>query len=171
MDTPKAGIQATKAILQALPETKIVVLTVHKNNELILEAFAAGAVDYVIKNTSPNDLTECVKGAFSNTSLIKPEISRVLRDEFKRIKRDEESFLEHVNRLFRLSRTELEILELFVHGMSRREISEVRIVEEVTVKTQVRSILRKTEFQTVRDLVRTINALDLSSFIHDLLRQ
>lgn len=169
METPLAGIEASRSILSALPDTKIIVLTVHRNDELIFQAFGAGVVDYMYKNSSPENIVESVRNAQNNASTIHPEISKRLRSEFRRLQTVNSSLLETFNKLFRLSRTELEVLELFLHGMTRSEVAQQRMVEISTTKSQIRSILSKTEYNSIQELVAVLQELNLASFIHNLL--
>ncbi len=169
METSLAGIEASKSILSALPDTKIIILTVHRNDELIFQAFGAGVVDYMFKNSSPENIVESVRNALNNTSTLHPEISARLRSEFRRLQTANSSLLETFNKLFRLSRTELEILELFLHGMTRSEVARQRMVEISTTKSQIRSILSKTEYNSMQELVAVLQELNLASFIHNLL--
>lgn len=171
METHTAGIDACRRILKQLPETKCIVLTVHRNDELIFEAFNAGVVDYMFKNVSPAEIVESVRNALHNNSVIHPEISARLMREFRRLQRTNASLLSVFNQLFRLSRTELEILELFLHGMTRAEVCQARMVELSTTKSQIRSILQKTEYDSIQDLVSAITSLNMVSLVHSLVQK
>lgn len=169
METPTAGIEATRKILTIYPNIKIIILTVHRNDELIFQAFSIGAVDYMFKNVPPESVVESVRNALHNSSTFLPEISVKLREEFRRLKQTNNSLLATFNKLFRLSRTELEVLELFLHGMTRSEVTRIRMVEVSTTKSQIRSILQKTEYSSMQDLVDTLQELNIATFIHNLL--
>lgn len=94
METRTAGLDASRTILsQASPTPKIIILTVYEDDETVFEAFRLGVTDYVLKNSAPEELIGCVRDAYLNRSPIRPAIARKIRDEFQRIKKQEDSLL------------------------------------------------------------------------------
>lgn len=165
MEHRRAGIDATKRILADAPETKIIMLTVFEDEENIGEAFRAGAVNYLLKDASPETIARTVRDALDNNSAIDPKVSRVLIDEFKRITQNEERLRFYIENIAPLSGTELEILKLLCAGKTRAEICAERGVEESTVKTQIRSLLAKVKQKKTKNAVRIIQELNIMDLV------
>lgn len=156
MDTREAGLLASKEILTRLPETKIIILTVYEEDDLISSAFVLGACDYMLKNSSPEEILKGVKDAYQGKSPIRPEIAPKLRSEFQRVKSYESSFLYALNMLTLLTSTEIDILYLLSQNNSRSDICKIRCVEMSTVKTQIHNILQKTGKKSIAEVLSPI---------------
>lgn len=83
----------------------------------------------------------------------RPNIASKIRKEFRRAKEAESSLFEYIRVMSQLTPTELDILGLFVHGHTRREVRELRHVEESTLKSQIHSILQKCGKERLSDVV------------------
>lgn len=165
METPDAGIRATQKILQERPDTRIIILTVYEEDELIFTAFQLGVCDYILKNASPEEIVKSIHNAYENNCPLRPEIASRILGEFKRVRSYETSFLYAVNIVSSLTTTELEILGLLLEGKSRREICQLRQVEMSTVKTQIHNILQKFDKKTMDEVVEMIHSMNLDDFI------
>ena len=170
METAHAGIDASEKILKNNPQTRIIVLSMHSADELIFDAFAIGCVDYIIKNSDFSDLCTTVKNAINNNSPLSPLVATKLKREFRRIRNHDSNRLSILNNLFRLSKTELEILDLYLTGKTKEEICEQRFIELSTLKSQTHSILQKLEFNHVSSLVSTLQMFGLDTFIRNTLK-
>ena len=120
MECKDAGIRATGEILAENPQIKIIILTVYEEDELIFSAFRLGACDYILKNSSEEDIISGVIGAYHNSSPIRPEIADKIRNEFQRVKTYESSFLFMLNLLSTLTPRELDTLYLLSNGYSKK---------------------------------------------------
>lgn len=156
MESAIAGIQAARQINRSLPNTKIIVLTAHKDETLILAAFQTGIVDYIIKDTPIADVIDAIRLACINKSPIRPMVAEKVREELRRSKEREEGLLYLVKLIAELTPTELEVLRLLYEGKTRREIAAERCVEFGTTKMQVHNILKKTNKRSSKDLIREI---------------
>lgn len=165
METPDAGIRATQKILQSSPDTRIIILTVYEEDELIFTAFQLGVCDYILKNASQEEILKSIYNAYENNCPLRPEIASRILGEFKRVRSYETSFLYAVNIVSSLTTTELEILGLLLEGKSRREICELRQVEMSTVKTQIHNILQKFDKKTMDEVIEMIHKMNLDDFI------
>ncbi len=170
METSRAGIDASEKILKEQPNVKIVVLSMHSADELVFDAFTIGCVDYIIKSTDFSDLGTMIKNAINNNSPLSPLVATKLKREFRRIRNNDSNRLSILNNLFRLSRTELEILSLFLSGRTREEICEQRFIEPSTLKSQTHSILQKLEFNYMSSLISTLRMFGLDTFVRNTLR-
>ena len=122
METKDAGIRAAGQILSMYPETRIVILTVYEEDELVFSAFQLGACDYMLKNASSDEIISAIKQAWAGQSPIRPEIAGKIRSEFQRVKTYESSFLYMLNLLSSLTVAELDTLYLISSGYTRKQI-------------------------------------------------
>lgn len=155
MESKDAGIRATGQILSKLPNVKIIILTVYEEDEMIFSAFQLGACDYILKISQNEDIINGVIGAYHNQSPIRPEIASKIRNEFKRVKTYESSFLFMLNILSTLTPRELDTLNLLINGHTKKEVCQLRCVEMSTVKSQVHSILKKFKKRNISDIITT----------------
>lgn len=165
MESRTAGIEASRRILSADPTVKIIMLTVYEDEECIAGAFEAGVVNYILKDASPEHIVKTVRDAYLGNSVISPSVSRVLIDEFKRIRKNEERLRFYIDSITPLSSTEMEILKLLCQGKTRGEICDERGVEESTVKTQIRSLLMKLKQKKTKNAVRIIKELNILDLV------
>ena len=135
----EGGIELTKALHEKHPEVRVVMLTAFSDSERVFAALKAGAVGYLLKNVSPEEIRTTVVRAAAGEPMLSGEIAgRVLR-EFER-EREEERYREQ---LADLTAREEEILKLLATGESNREIGKRLFISEQTVKNHVASIFRK----------------------------
>jgi NarL family two-component system response regulator LiaR len=133
------GIELTKALHEKHPEVRVIMLTAFSDSERVFSALKAGAVGYLLKNVSPDEIRAAVERAAEGEPMLSGEIAgRVLR-EFER-ERQEERYREQ---LADLTPREEEILKLLATGESNREIGKRLFISEQTVKNHVANIFRK----------------------------
>jgi DNA-binding NarL/FixJ family response regulator len=135
------GVQATREIRAAQPETEIVVLTTHADEASILDALRAGARGYLTKDAGIQEIARAVQAAAAHQSLLDPIVqARLLeavgtagpaRSSASRQLPDE------------LTPREAEVLSLIARGLSNREIAAQLVVSEATVKTHVNHVFAK----------------------------
>ena len=165
METKDAGIRASREILASLPDIKIIILTVYEDDELIFSAFQLGVCDYMLKNSSNEEIISCIKAAYEGRSPIRPEIAGKIRSEFKRVKTYETSFLYMLNLLASLTVTELDTLYLLSSGHTRADICAIRHVEMSTVKSQIHSILHKFKKKSISEIITSTEDLHLLELV------
>jgi RNA polymerase sigma factor (sigma-70 family) len=135
----EGGIELTKALHEKHPDVRVVMLTAFADSERVFAALKAGAVGYLLKNASPDEIRDTVERAAAGEPMLSGEIAgRVLR-EFER-ERQEERYREQ---LHDLTPREEETLKLLATGDSNREIGRRLGISEQTVKNHVASIFRK----------------------------
>ncbi len=138
------GIELTKRIKNspAHQNIKVLILTLHHEEETVLAAFRAGADSYCMKNIRPELLLEAIKATQAGQSWIDPAIARIVLNHAKRSPEfDEKSQEQKVSTP--LTYRELEVLNLIVNGNSNAEIGEKLFITVGTAKTHVRNILNK----------------------------
>lgn len=156
MESKYAGITATSQILREFPKIKIVILTVYEDDEMIYAAFQAGACDYVLKTATPAAMVSCVKDAYYEKSVIRPQVAKKLRKEFKRIKNNEDSLIYTIYLVQLLTDTERNILEALHEGKDQKEICWERFIEPVTMKTHIRNIVKKMKQKNIEDVLSQV---------------
>ncbi len=128
------GVAATREIKRRVPSTQIIILTSYSEDEHVFNAIKAGAISYLLKDSSPQELVEAVHAAARGESKLHPMIAaRVLREMHQR---------QH-SPLNDLTPRELEVLTRIARGRSNHEIAQELVISEPTVRTHVANILSK----------------------------
>lgn len=127
------GIAATRAIHTKWPEIQVIALTSFQEKELVQEALQAGAISYLLKNISGEDLAEAIRSSFAGRSMLAKEAVEAL----VRAKNDEDL----VGR--DLTIREREVLRYLTKGMTNPEIAQALSISRSTVKAHVSNILSK----------------------------
>jgi two-component system NarL family response regulator len=137
----RSGIEATRAIKDVLPSTKILMLTISDEEADLYEAIKAGASGYLLKEISIEEVANAIRSVQQGQSLISPSMASKLLNEFAAMvkRRDERSQVPGP----RLTDRELEVLKLVAKGMNNRDIGTELFISENTVKNHVRNILEK----------------------------
>jgi NarL family two-component system response regulator LiaR len=133
------GIEATRQIRQRWPHVQVVALTSFQEKELVREALQAGAVGYLLKNVTADDLAAAIHEAHAGRSTLAPEAIQAL------IQPGGPSPTSHPEppQTFGLTAREQEVLALMVEGLNNAEIAERLVVSRSTAKAHVSNILSK----------------------------
>lgn len=127
------GVTATGKIRDACPQTQIIALTSFSDEENVQAALKAGAIGYLMKNVSGDELANAIRRAYAGQTTLAPEAAQVLIKATTR-----PPALGHD-----LTERELEVLALMIEGLNNREIGERLVISSSTVKNHVSSILSK----------------------------
>ncbi len=161
LDTEKAGIMAVERIHSEFPDIKIIMITIHAEDDYIFEAYAAGAVDYVLKTESKEEISESIRRVYKNQEFIRPYIAKRLVSGYMEAHKMRQSFMYLLSIMTSLTNTEMEILKAAYYGKSRKEIAAERFVELNTVKYHITNILKKLHYKSLRHLISDIKDLEL----------
>lgn len=153
METPFAGIDAIRTLAAKAPEIRSVVFTSLSNDETIFAAFEAGAVDYLIINSSATETLEAIRAAAQDKTAIRPEIAGLIRKEFRALRSERATLVNTLKNVYKLTPTELEILKLFAEGKTPGQIIALRHIEASTFRTHVGNVLKKFKASSVREVV------------------
>jgi two-component system nitrate/nitrite response regulator NarL len=135
------GLEALRLLVEDMPETQVIMLTVSEDAEDLLETLRAGARGYLLKNIDTEFLLESIQRAARGESVMSPQIAHKLADSLRApVKPDIAA--ENAN-LSKLSSREREIIVMLAHGDSNKEIARVLNLSESTIKIHVQGILRK----------------------------
>jgi NarL family two-component system response regulator LiaR len=127
------GVAATRTIHQRWPQVQVIALTSFQEKELVQDALQAGAIGYLLKNVSGEELADAIRQAYVGRPTLAPEAVQALiqpPSEAETLAAD-------------LTRREQEVLALLVKGMSNPEIAERLVISRSTVKVHISSILSK----------------------------
>ena len=136
------GVRATRLLVEALPNCRVIVLTTFDDDEYVFDALRAGAAGYLLKDVPSARLVEAIRATARGESILEPSVAAKVIAEFTRV-----SSLVPAAQMERLveplSERELEILALIARGDSNKEIAEQLYIAEGTVKNHVTHILGK----------------------------
>lgn len=162
METINAGILAAEKIRDKNSEQKIIFMTAHETNEMIITAMGTGAVDYLVKGEDSEEILSHIRNAFAGRATMNSRIQETIMREYSRLQRSERSLLFFIHNVSQLTAAERELVKLLLEGMKVKEIAQVRCVEIITVKTQIKSLLRKFGCSRTKEIVSMIRDLNLS---------
>jgi DNA-binding NarL/FixJ family response regulator len=145
------GLEATREVLRALPETRVLILTTFDLNEYVYEALRAGASGFLLKDVPRRQLIDGIRTVAAGDALLAPAITRRLIEQF--VKYPPAGVRPLPPRLEGLTARELEVLKLLARGRSNAEIAADLFVSEATVKTHVAHAFAKLE---LRDRVQAV---------------
>ena len=162
METTTAGIRATERILEQKPEAKVLFLTAHETDNMILTSMGAGAVDYIVKGCDDAELFRHIRSAYAGQPLLDGKIQNLLLKEYSRLRTSERSLLFFISTVSQLTAAERELVRLLLEDRKVKEIAAIRCVEVVTVKTQIKSLLHKFGCTRTKEIVNTIRELNVT---------
>ena len=144
------GITATREMLAVSPDVKVIILTTFEQDDYIFGALSAGASGFLLKRTRAEELIAAIHTTAAGDSLLSPSVTRTV---IQRMAQQPAPNASSEGRLDELTPREREVLELIAQGLSNGQIAAALVVEESTVKTHVKHILRKLR---LRDRVHAV---------------
>ena len=143
------GLEATRRIKKKFPKTKVVVLTMHTNEEYIFQILNAGADGYLVKETAFQDLISAISSVHRGEAFMSPSISKkVMTDYIQRAQGEERVGFDT------LTTREREILQLVAEGNSNKKIAEVLFISPKTVETHRAHIMDKLNIHDRAGLIK-----------------
>jgi NarL family two-component system response regulator LiaR len=129
------GASATQSIRKHYPHIQVIALTSFKEDDLIKRVLEAGAIGYLLKNVSADELADAIRAAYAGRPTLAPEATQALIRQARQGA--------HAEPGFDLTAREHEVLELMVEGLNNSEIAERMIISRSTVKFHVSNVLSK----------------------------
>jgi len=145
----RTGVEACRAIKEAVPAAKIIMLTVSDEEADLYESVKNGASGYLLKDSSIEEVAQAIRVVNEGQSLISPSMAVKLIDEFKQMSKPERE----QGPALRLTERELEVLRLVAKGLNNREVAKELFISENTVKNHVRNILEKLQLHSRMEAV------------------
>ena len=142
------GIAATRELLVAAPESRVLIVTTFENDEYVFGALRAGASGFLLKRAAPEELIAAIHTVADGEGLLSPSVTRRVVDRMAR-----QPIVGAQATLDELTPREREVLGLIAEGFTNGEIASALVVEESTVKSHVKRILMKLD---LRDRVQAV---------------
>jgi len=134
-----SGIELTRKLLKKEKQVNLAIRPARAEDDTIYDAFRAGALGYLLKTSTPQDVIAAIRLAEKGEAMITPRIATKVIEDFRRVKEEDEA---DETELYVLSDRESEILELVAQGMRNKEIATKLCIAEKTVKNHVSNILK-----------------------------
>jgi two-component system NarL family response regulator len=147
----RGGIDACTAIHDVAPSTKIIMLTISDEEADLYDAIKAGAMGYLLKEISIEEVASAIRAVHGGQSLISPSMASKLLTEFAAMvkKTDDKQQVPAP----RLTDREMEVLKLVARGLNNRDIAKELFISENTVKNHIRNILEKLQLHSRMEAV------------------
>lgn len=146
-----SGLEATRRLRKASPAARVLVLSMHVEEEYVARALEAGATGYVTKDVRASELFEAIEATAAGRRYMSPGVAETVISEYLRLR--EERTTER-SPFDALTGREREILRLLTEGESSREIAADLGVSPKTIETHRANIMRKLDIHNIADLVR-----------------
>ena len=154
------GLEATIKVHQEWPNIRVLILSMHQNEEYVRQALRHGAVGYLLKDAAPLELDQAIKTVMGGGSYLGPELSKiVLSDYVLRLRSDEQPGDQ-------LTTRQREVLKLIAGGQSTKEIARCLNLSVKTVDTHRSQLMRQLDIHEVAGLVRFALRMGLISADH-----
>lgn len=134
------GVEATRKIMAEAPDSRVIILTMHRNDRYVFEAVKAGARGYLLKDIEENELVEKLRAVHRGEVMINPGMATLLLDEFRRLSHEPEKKETPIERL---TEAEMNVLVLVAKGMENREIAQSLTLSQRTVTNRLSEIYQK----------------------------
>jgi two-component system, NarL family, response regulator LiaR len=149
------GIEATRQIIEAWPDAKVIIVTSFLDDEKVYPALEAGATSYMLKTSKADEIANAVRATYHGQSVLEPEVTGKMMVKM----RQKHQHLPHEE----LTSREMEILMLMAQGKTNQDIADELYIALKTVKTHVSNILSKL---TVQDRTQAV----IYAFKHSLIK-
>jgi DNA-binding NarL/FixJ family response regulator len=146
------GIEATRVIKEKDPDARILILTMHDNQEYLNQIIRSGAKGFILKNTDKEELLDAVKTVASGDNFFSKDISKLIIDNYIRTAKESEK--NDGYKEVPLTKREIEILKLIASGYSNQEIANILYISYNTVDTHRKNIMHKLSIKNTAGLVR-----------------
>lgn len=132
------GVEACRLIHEELPDVRVVMLTMHADQEVLSSAIRAGASGYLVKDCTTEELAAAIRDAVSGETVLSPQLAASMLEEVRRLDRRDSRDQERV-----ITKREEEVLQLIADGCSTSEVAERLFISQKTVKNHLASIYQK----------------------------
>ena len=145
------GIETTRQLRRQYPEIKVVVLSMHADEEYVFQVLNAGAAGYVLKQSDSIEILTAIRAVLADGSFLSPMISQTVIDGYIRNARNQD---EQQDELTLLTPREREVLQLLAEGLSNREIAAQLSISVKTVETHRSNMMNKLEVKNKTELIK-----------------
>ncbi|SIS42939.1 response regulator [Salimicrobium flavidum] len=143
----KNGVEATAEVTERFPDLKVIILSIHDDENYVTHALKTGAQGYLLKEMDSESLIEAIRVVSQGGSYLHPRVTHNLVKEYRRLSDGNDGYaykaVEYRKPLHLLTRRECEVLQLLADGNSNKGVAESLYISEKTVKNHVSNILTK----------------------------
>jgi DNA-binding NarL/FixJ family response regulator len=141
-----SGVEATRAVVQALPGVRVLVLSASGEQDDVLDAVKAGATGYLVKSAGVAELVDAVRRTAEGDPVFTPGLAGLVLGAFRGMTAPEPET--------RLTDRETEVLRLVAKGLTYKQVAERLVLSHRTVQNHVQNVLGKLQLHTRYELVR-----------------
>ena len=143
------GLEATRQIKIQCPDVKVLVLSMHDNEEYIRQALEAGAMGYILKDAAPGELIGAIRSVYRGEAVLSPAVTRLVIEDYlrwggTRPQDDTDS----------LSPREREVLQLIAEGYTNKQIAEILSISIKTVQAHRNNLMQKLDLHDRGELIK-----------------
>ena len=142
------GLEATAHVVKEFPQVRVMILSMHANEEYVLQALRSGAMGYVLKDAGISELELAVRAIVRGETYLSPAVSKHVVADYVRRVSSEPSSLEQ------LTSRQREILQLIAEGRTTKEIADLLYVSVKTVETHRLQLMKRLNIHDIAGLVR-----------------
>ncbi|RHP34819.1 response regulator transcription factor [Lachnotalea sp. AF33-28] len=165
MEEPTTGIEIIPKLKEIVPDLKIIMLTNYDDDNYVFSAFVNGATDYVLKTLPNGEILQALRNVSENKTSLRPEIAKKLVQKSSEIQKQNLSLVYSINMLTKLSTSEFEVLRQCYYGESYKQIAEERFVDVSTIRTLASRIIKKFEYDSMKNLVKALSKLKVFEYL------
>jgi DNA-binding NarL/FixJ family response regulator len=143
------GLEATRQIKRDCPGVKVLILTMHENEEYIRQVLASGAMGYILKDAAARDLLDAIRAVHRGEAVLSPAITRLVIEDYLRWGEIQPGNLPNV-----LTPREQEVLQLIAEGYKNKEIADILNISIKTVQSHRTNLMQKLDLHNRGDLVK-----------------
>lgn len=151
------GVEACRQIREAIPDARIVMLTMHADQDVLANAIRAGASGYLVKDCSTNEIASAVRMAAAGDTALSPQLAATMLNEVRRMDQP----VPEQERV--VTKREEEVLQLIADGCSTPEVAEKLFISQKTVKNHLASIYQKLD---ARDRTQAVLSAVRMGIVH-----
>ena len=143
------GLEATRQIQRDYPQVKVLILTMHENEEYIRQVLAAGALGYVLKDAAARDLLSAIRAVYQGEAVLSPAITRLVIEDYLRW-----GDIRPPDSTNGLTSREREVLQLIAEGYTNKEIAEILCLSIKTVQSHRTNLMSKLDLHDRGELIK-----------------
>ncbi len=155
------GILILKKIKELRPETKVIMCTIHFEDELILRSFVYGASGYIVKTEPTDVIVKTIREVYRNNVSLSADIAQKIIKTSVSSHTEKHDISRLLDTVATLTTAEYEVLKLIYSGNSYSSIADRRYVSESTIRSQVNKILHKFGFKSMKQLINHLKSLQI----------
>lgn len=143
------GLEATRQIRSRLPEARVLVLTMHDNEEYVRQILMVGAMGYILKDTAARTLLSAIRSVNKGEPFLSPAITRLVLEDYLRtgdMRKNDSSDV--------LSQRESEVLQLIAEGYTNKQIAEILCISIKTVQSHRSNLMTKLDLHDRGELIK-----------------